>query len=100
MLDYLGDDFATTEELLVAAPPTLLEQRKNYKSLKNDEVDAAMARIINTNGIRLPIIRMGEGKYLIGTESKIAIIKGNSCVVRVGGGFENMEAWIVRNENE
>jgi hypothetical protein len=59
-----------------------------------------MARIINTHGIKLPVIRMGNGKYLVGTESKIVIIKGTSCVVRVGGGFESMEDYIVRHEEE
>lgn len=57
-----------------------------------------MARIINSQGVQLPIIRMYGGKYLIGTESKIAIIKGTSCVVRVGGGFQNMEEYIKRHE--
>lgn len=57
-----------------------------------------MSKIINTNGIRMPIIRIGHGKYLVGTESKMVMIKGSSCVVRVGGGFENFENYILRNE--
>jgi hypothetical protein len=69
-----------------------------YKAAKGDEVDEAMAKIINSHGVQLPIIRMYGGKYLIGTESKIAIIKGTSCVVRVGGGFQNMEEYITRHE--
>lgn len=69
-----------------------------YKAAKGDEVDEAMAKIINSHGVQLPIIRMYGGKYLIGTESKIAIIKGTSCVVRVGGGFQNMEEYIMRHE--
>lgn len=73
---------------------------RKYKAAKGDDIDEQMARIINTHGIRLPIIRMGNGKYLIGTESKIAVIKGTSCVVRVGGGFENMEDYILRHEDE
>ena len=50
-----------------------------------------MAKIINENNIRMPIIRIGEGKYLLGTESKMVILKGTTCVVRVGGGFDNLE---------
>jgi hypothetical protein len=69
-----------------------------YKAAKGDEVDEAMAKIINSHGVQLPIIRMYGGKYLIGTDSKIAIIKGTSCVVRVGGGFQNMEEYIMRHE--
>lgn len=73
---------------------------KKYQSIKGDEIDEAMARIVNNLNIKLPIIRIGNGKYLIGTESKIAVIKGNSCVVRIGGGFQNMEEYIVRHESE
>jgi hypothetical protein len=45
----------------------------------------------------MPIYRIGEGKYLIGTESKMCLIKGNSCVVRVGGGFQTLEEYLERN---
>ena len=59
-----------------------------------------MAQIINNNGILLPIVKLGGGKYLIGVESKIAVIKGTTCVVRVGGGFENMQAYILRVQED
>ena len=39
-----------------------------YKATKGDAIDEAMARIINSNGISLPIVKLGGGKYLIGTE--------------------------------
>lgn len=46
----------------------------------------------------MPIYRIGEGKYLIGTESKMCLIKGTSCVVRVGGGFLSLEEYLNRNQ--
>ena len=63
-------------------------------------MDEIMAKIINTNNIKMPIIRMGEGRYLLGTESKTIIMKGTTCVVRVGGGFDNLETYILRNEEQ
>ena len=38
--------------------------------------DEAISKIINTDGIRMPITRMSKGKYLLGTESRMVMIKG------------------------
>lgn len=57
-----------------------------------------MARMINAHGFKLPVIRIQEGKYLIGTESKSVMIKNTTCVVRIGGGFENLETYITGHE--
>ena len=35
---------------------------------------------------------------MIGTESKSVMIKNTTCVVRIGGGFENLESYITRYE--
>lgn len=96
MLDYLEEDKEDTSPL--RKKPTMVDAVKKYKATSNDDIDQAMAKIINTNGIRLPIIRMGGGKYLIGTDSRMVMIKNTTCVVRVGGGFENLEDFISRNE--
>jgi len=80
--------------------PTRIPAFKRYKTQKGDQVDEFMAQIINTHHVKLPIVRIGNGKYLIGTESRVVIIKGTTCVVRVGGGFENMEEYILRREDE
>ena len=44
------------------------------------------------------MVRIAEGKYLIGTDSKQVLIKNTTCVVRVGGGFQNLEEYITRSE--
>ena len=46
----------------------------------------------------LPVIRIFQGRYLIGTESKTLQIKGEVCMVRVGGGFERLEVYLRRNQ--
>ena len=43
------------------------------------------------------MIRIAQGKYLIGTESKLVSIRGSSCMVRVGGGYEKLEVYIAKN---
>jgi hypothetical protein len=43
---------------------------------------------------------MQGGRYLLGTEVKSVIIKGTTCVVRIGGGFESMADYINRHQDE
>ena len=69
-----------------------------YKSIKGDEVDEFMARIYNTKNLSMPVYRITDGKYLIGTESRMVMIKNTTAVVRVGGGFENLEEYLIRVE--
>eukprot|EP00349_Pseudokeronopsis_sp_Brazil_P002979 CAMPEP_0202968758 /NCGR_PEP_ID=MMETSP1396-20130829/14188_1 /ASSEMBLY_ACC=CAM_ASM_000872 /TAXON_ID= /ORGANISM="Pseudokeronopsis sp., Strain Brazil" /LENGTH=68 /DNA_ID=CAMNT_0049695437 /DNA_START=110 /DNA_END=316 /DNA_ORIENTATION=+ len=68
MLDYLDEEGANDAE--TGATANELEKVRTYKAAKGDDVDEAMANMINMHGFKLPVIRMHEGKYLIGTESK------------------------------
>ena len=72
------------------APPEL-QKRSTYKSVKGDDVDSAFASLVNSLNFNLPLIRLGPGRYLIGTEVKMIVIKNSTCMVRVGGGFERLE---------
>ena len=71
------------------SPPEPLRQMKKgaYKSVKGDQVDEYIASIYNQKDLTLPIYRISEGTYLIGTEKKKCTIKGSNCLVRVGGGY-------------
>jgi TfoX/Sxy family transcriptional regulator of competence genes len=42
----------------------------------------------------LPIKRLGEGYYLFGTKKIFAKVINNQLVVRVGGGYMNMQEFI------
>ncbi len=46
----------------------------------------------------MPVIRMQQGKYLIGTESKQLVITNNHVMVRIGGGFDPIAKYIEKNE--
>lgn len=78
--------------------PSIVIPKKEYKATKGDKVDETLARIVNGADIQLPIYRIGEGKYLLGTESKMCMIKGNSCVVRIGGGFQTLEEYLLSHQ--
>ena len=110
MIDYLDEDEATyddgatvdysnTEAIIEPGAVPVLGKRSAYKSIKDDQVDAAFAKVVNTLIFNLPFIRLGAVKYLIGTETKMIIIKNSTCMVRVGGGFERLEDYLARNHD-
>jgi hypothetical protein len=53
-----------------------------------------LARYINTQGVELPITRLGGGFYMFGTKKIYAKIMNNKLVVRVGGGFMGIDEFI------
>jgi len=58
-----------------------------------------MEMVLNKFNFNLPVIRITDGKYLIGTETKMVMLRNSTCMVRVGGGFERMEDYIARNQD-
>ena len=42
----------------------------------------------------IPVIRLQEGKYLVGSEVKAMQIKADTLLVRVGGGYTTLEEHI------
>lgn len=74
-------------------------KERAYKAVKGDAVDKVVEDVVFKKGIECPIIRISQGKYLIGTETKMLIIKGESCMVRVGGGFEKLDEYLMRNSD-
>ena len=45
----------------------------------------------------LPIVKLGPGKYLIGTKQKQLQIKETGCIVRTGGGFMYLDKYLKSN---
>eukprot|EP00347_Sterkiella_histriomuscorum_P009015 403342856 len=78
---------------------TIPKQSVKYQAIKGDQLDLIVAKILNDNQFTLPVIRITQGKYLLGTDSKSLVIKGDICVVRVGGGFEKLEEYLRRNQD-
>jgi hypothetical protein len=98
LLDYLSGEGEESGVYTVIDDPTLKRNRSVYKAIKGDQVDEALEALINKYNVALPVIRIANGKYLIGTESKMVMLKNSTCMVRVGGGFERMEEYIERNQ--
>ena len=42
------------------------------------------------------MIRLKEGKYLIGTEKKLVMSQSNGILVKVGGGWEKLQSYVGR----
>ncbi|CAI2359474.1 unnamed protein product [Moneuplotes crassus] len=59
-----------------------------------DDVDAMLAQYINIAGCPVPIKRLGGGYYMFGTKKIYAKILNGQLVVRVGGGYMNIEEFI------
>jgi hypothetical protein len=57
-------------------------------------VDEMLARYIDMSRIDLPISRIGNGNYMFGSKKIFAKVMNNKLVVRVGGGYMNMEEFI------
>ena len=64
-------------------------------AFKGDKLDEEVGKVLNRQNASLPLIRIQQGKYLIGTEVKMIKIKGESCMVRVGGGWEKLEVYLL-----
>ena len=61
MLEYLGQEYDndhTTEINLTTNTNSILTVPKSYKATKGDDLDEAMANLINMHGFKLPVIRI------------------------------------------
>lgn len=97
--DYYVVDHVTQQDSQ-GGTPLMARKISVYKPAKGDQVDEAMAQILNRLDLNsIPVIRISNGKYLIGTESKMVVLKNSSCMVRVGGGFEKMEEYISKHQD-
>lgn len=66
----------------------------SYQPKKGDCVDEMFASHLNRFGIQLPITRLGNGFYMIGTKKIYAEIRNNKLLVRVGGGYMGIDEFI------
>lgn len=53
-----------------------------------------LSEVIGRNDCELPISRIGDGHYMFGSKKIYAKIIANKLVVRVGGGYMNMDEFI------
>lgn len=97
--DEGGDSKDVDENTTVATFVPETAPKIVMKKVKGDQVDEAIQSLLSSKNFSIPVIRISNGKYLIGTESKMCQIKGNSCMVRIGGGFQRIEEYIQNHQD-
>ena len=64
----------------------------------DNEVEASIAKVINSPDLNVPLIKLNDQCYLFGTEVIQPFMHGNTCVVRIGGGFQPIDLYVQRNQ--
>jgi hypothetical protein len=93
--NYFDDEPPTDTRMSVRTKAKL----RRYKSIRGDHVDEIVEKMVFELDVQMPIIRVIQGRYLIGTEYKMLMIKNETCMVRVGGGWEKLEEYVLRNQD-
>ena len=71
-----------------------------YKSIDDDVVDKMLEKFVQTHKVQVPINRIDPSKYLFGTRIISAQIINGVLMVRVGGGFMNIEEFIFKHSDK
>lgn len=71
-------------------------QAGDYIADKKDPVDVMFAEALRRSDFRgqIKIVRLGPGKYMFGTKKIMAKIINGKLVIRVGGGYMNVDEFI------
>ncbi|TNV72326.1 hypothetical protein FGO68_gene11876 [Halteria grandinella] len=76
------------------------QPRKPYIAIKGDPVDEMMAKHINECNYYVPVERMAEGHYMMGTKKVYAKIMNGKLIIRVGGGYMLIDEFLRHFESE
>lgn len=68
-----------------------------FKPRKNMIVDEMISLFIKTLGIKIPIIWIKANLYLIGSQRLTCEIKKDQLILRVGGGYQKFQEWVIQN---
>ncbi len=69
-----------------------------FRPRKNDVIDEMIAVYIRELGINIPIVWIKGSLYLIGSHRLNCELKGDQLILRVGGGYNTFEEWVVHNQ--
>lgn len=76
------------------------QPRKSYLAVKGDAVDEMMAKYVNECKYYVPVERLAEGHYMMGTKKVYAKIMNGKLIIRVGGGYMLIEEFLKHYESE
>lgn len=71
-----------------------IKQIKLYKPIAGDHVDEMFAGYLNKAKLSIEVQRISAKNYMFGTKKILANIINGHLVIRVGGGFMNVEEFI------
>lgn len=69
-----------------------------FKWRKTSEIDVMIKAIIDANEITIPVIWIKGDLYLIGHQRMSCSIKRSRLMLRVGGGYEPFQEYLVCNQ--
>jgi chromosome segregation ATPase len=74
----------------------IIDSRIPYKPIEGDLVDETLARFLNTRPvpIRISFTREEPGIYIFGTRKVLIKVEQGKLIIRVGGGFMNIEEFL------
>ena len=72
----------------------------NYKAVDDDMIDKMLENFVKEHRVKVPINRIDQSKYLFGTKLINAQIINGVLMVRVGGGFMNMEEFVDKHSEK
>jgi hypothetical protein len=73
-------------------PPIKFNQRPG------EPVDELIAQYIDEMNITIPIVWIKDNFYLIGSQTLICEIKRNCLLIRIGGGYESFQEYVIKND--
>lgn len=94
--------FSSAIEVKEKAPPAYdpFKDAIKYKSVDDDVVDKMLEDFVQKNSVKVPINRIDPSKYLFGTKVISAQIINGVLMVRVGGGFMNIEEFVEKHSTK
>jgi hypothetical protein len=69
-----------------------------FKPRPGQPVDDQIAQYIDEMNITIPIMWVKDTTYLIGCQRLICEIKRNCLLLRVGGGYESFQEYVIKND--
>ena len=74
------------------------EAPMGFKARPGEHVDELIAHYIDEMNITIPIIWIKDNYYLIGSQRLICEIRRNCLLLRVGGGYESFQEYVIKND--
>jgi hypothetical protein len=68
--------------------------------VKGDPIDEMMAKYINEYPYYVPVERLAEGHYMVGSKKVYAKIMNGKLIIRVGGGYMTIDEFLQHYEQE